>query len=109
MSREAPLAGRGVAPVVYDGMVSGGSSGGSGSTSFGTGYESPGPLVLPGGTYTVTAWRAAWDGTKAGAARDRCSTSVTLAPLGDTALVANFPSGKPCTLSPAPLPTSGRP
>jgi hypothetical protein len=95
--------------VVYDGMVSGGSSGGPGYTSFGTGYESLGPLVLPAGTYTVTAWRAAWDGAKAGAARDQCSTSISLAPLGDTALAADFRSGKPCTLSPGPLPTSSRP
>ena len=92
--------------VVHDGLVSGGSSGGAGYTTFGMGYESPGPLVLPAGSYSVTAWLATWDGRTAGPVRDECSTSVTLAPLDDRALSADFPTGKPCELSPAPLPTS---
>ena len=49
------------ARVVYEGMVPGGSSGGSDSTTFGGGYGS-GPLVLPAGGYSVTAWLATYDG-----------------------------------------------
>ncbi|MDA8202522.1 MAG: hypothetical protein M0Z49_07155 [Chloroflexi bacterium] len=92
--------------VVHDGLVSGGASGGAGYTAFGTGYESPGPLVLPAGSYSVTAWLATWDGSTAGPARDQCSTTVTLAPLDDTALSADFPTGKPCQIARGPLPTS---
>lgn len=36
--------------LVYDGLLSGGSSGGPGYTAFGTGYGSPGPLVVPAGS-----------------------------------------------------------
>ena len=95
--------------LVYDGMVSGGSSGGDGYTNFGTGYGSPGPLVLPAGSYSVTAWLATWDGHNAGPARDECTTTVTLAPLDDRALNAAFPTGKPCQISPVPPPTSDYP
>lgn len=94
------------ATAVYDGMVSGGSSGRDGYTAFGMGYGSPGPLVLPAGSYSVTAWLATWDGHRAGAPRDECSTTITLAPLDDRALSADFPTGKACQISPAPLPTS---
>ena len=47
--------------VVYEGMVPGGSSGGSGSTTYGGGYGS-GPLVLPAGGYSITAWLATYNG-----------------------------------------------
>ncbi len=93
--------------LLYDGMVPGGSSGQDGSTSFGVGAVSGGPLVLPAGSYSVTAWLASWDGSSAGAARDECATTVTLAPLDDRALNAALPAGGPCRLSPAPLPTAG--
>ncbi len=93
--------------VVREGMVSRGSSGSQDATTFGSGYESLGPLVLPAGDYTVSAWLASYDRGTAGAPRDACSTRVSLGPLGDVALNADFPAGHPCTFKPAPLPTSG--
>ena len=92
--------------VEYEGMVPGGSSGGQGSTTFGGGYLS-GPLVLPVGAYTVTAWLAPYSGGVAGAARGECSTKVDLRPLDDVALNADFPANKACTFGPAPSPSPG--
>ena len=62
--------------VAYEGMVPGGSSGGSGYTTYGGGYGS-GPLVLPAGGYSVTAWLAPYSGGVAGPPRGECSTKVT--------------------------------
>ena len=77
--------------VVYEGMVPGGSSGGPDSTTFGGSYGS-GPLVLPAGDYSITAWLAPYSGGVAGAPRGECSTQVTLRPLDDVALNADLPT-----------------
>lgn len=79
--------------AVYEGMVPGGSSGGSDSTTFG-GSCSSGPLVLPAGGYSITAWLAPYDDGVMGMPRDECSTQVTLRPLDDIALNADFPTNK---------------
>jgi hypothetical protein len=94
--------------AVYEGMVRGDTSGSGGQdvTTFGGGYTSP-PLVLPAGPYTVAAWLAPYSGGVAGASRGTCATKVTLAPLGDVRLNADFPSGGVCTLGRAPLPSPG--
>ena len=92
--------------VVYAGMVPGGSSGGPDSTMFGGSYGS-GPLVVPAGGYSVTAWLAPFSGGVAGAARGECSTQVALRPLDDVALNADFPPNKACTFGPAPPPSLG--
>jgi hypothetical protein len=90
--------------VVYEGMVPGGSSGEQGSTTYGGGYGS-GPLVLPAGEYSITAWLAPYSGGVAGAARGECSTKVDLRPLDDVALNADYPPNKACTFQPAPSPS----
>ena len=92
--------------LVYEGMVPGGESGGSDSTTFGGSYGS-GPLVLPAGAYSTTAWLASYAGGVMGTPRDECSTQVTLRPLDDVALNAEYPSGKACTFQPAPSPSPG--
>ena len=92
--------------VVYEGMVPGGSSGGTVSTTYGGSYGS-GPLVLPAGGYSITAWLAPYSGGVAGAPRDECSTQVTLRPLDDVALNADYPPNKACTFQPAPSPSPG--
>ena len=46
--------------VVYEGLVPGGQSGGTDSTTYGGGYSS-GPLDLPAGSYSITAWLATYD------------------------------------------------
>lgn len=92
--------------VAYEGIVPGGSSGGTDSTTFGGSYGS-GPLVLPAGGYSITAWLARYDGGVMGTPRDECSTQVTLRPLGDVALNADFPPNKACTFGPAPSPSPG--
>ena len=92
--------------VVYEGMVPGGSSGGAGYTTYGGGYGS-GPLVLPAGGYSITAWLAPYGGGVAGAARGKCSTKVDLRPLDDVALNADYPPNKACTFQPAPSPSPG--
>ncbi len=92
--------------VVYEGMVPGGSSGGTDSTTFGGSYGS-GPLVLPAGGYSITAWLAPYSGGVAGAPRGECSTQVSLRPLDDVALNADFPPNKACTFGPAPSPSPG--
>ena len=92
--------------LVYEGMVPGGESGGSGYTTFGGSYGS-GPLVLPAGGYTITAWLAPYDGGVMGTPRDECSTQITPRPLGDVALNADFPVNQACTFGPAPSQSAG--
>lgn len=92
--------------VVYEGAVPGGSSGGQGSTTYGGGYGS-GPLALPADGYSITAWLATNNGGVIGTPRDECSTQVTLRPLDDVALNADYPPNQACTFRPAPLPSSG--
>ena len=93
-------------PAVYEGMVRGDASGGQDGTTYGGGYMST-PLVLPAGGYSVTAWLAPYSGGVAGAPRGECSTSVTLRPLDDVRLNADFPAGKACAFGPAPSPSPG--
>jgi hypothetical protein len=90
--------------VVYEGMVPGGSSGGTDSTTYGGGYGS-GVLVLPAGRYSITVWLATYDSGVTGTPRDECSTQVTLRPLDDVALNADYPPNKACTFQPAPSPS----
>jgi hypothetical protein len=92
--------------LVYEGIVPGGSSGGTDSTTFGGSYGS-GPLVLPAGRYSISAWLATSDGGAMGAPRDECSTQVTLGPLDDIALDADYPAGRACTFQPASSPSAG--
>ncbi len=92
--------------AVYEGMVRGDASGGQDGTTYGGGYMST-PLVLPAGGYSVTAWLAPYSGGVAGAPRGECSTTVTLRPLDDVALNADFPPNKACTFGPTPSPTPG--
>ncbi len=89
--------------VISEGMVPGGLSGGSGYTTYGGGYGS-GPLALPAGGYSITAWLATYDAGVTGTPRDECSTKVTLRSLDDVALNADFPPNKACTFGPAPSP-----
>jgi hypothetical protein len=91
---------------VYEGSVRGWASGGSGSTTFG-GNRTSGPLVLPAGSYSITAWLASYDSGSMGTPRDECSTRVTLRPLDDVALDADFPAGQACAFRPAPSPSPG--
>lgn len=91
---------------VYEGLVSGGSSGDQDVTTFGGTYGSR-PLVLPAGDYSITVWLASYNGGVAGTPRDECSTRVTLGPLGDVTFNADFPTGQACNFQPAPSPTPG--
>ena len=90
--------------VVHEGLVSGGSSGGSGYTIYGGGYGS-GVLALPAGRYSITVWLAIYDVGVTGTPRDECSTQVALRPLDDVALNADYPPNKACTFQPAPSPS----
>lgn len=90
--------------VVHEGLVSGGSSGGSGYTTYGGGYGSE-VLVLPAGRYSVSVWLATYDGGVAGTPRDECSTQVTIRPLDDVVLNADYPPKKACSFQPAPSPS----
>ena len=92
--------------VVYEGRVLGGSRGERDSTTYGGGYGS-GPLVLAAGGYSVTAWLGSADGDVTGTPRDGCSTQVTLRPLDDVALNADYPHDQACTFQPAPSPSPG--
>jgi hypothetical protein len=92
--------------TVFEGMVSGGESGGADSTTFGGSYGS-GPLVLPAGRYSIAIWLASYDRGATGTPHDECSTQVTLRPLDDVSLDADFPSGQACTFQPAPSPSPG--
>ena len=91
---------------VHEGLVAGDESGGQGSTTYGGGYSS-GPLVLPAGQYSITAWLATNNGGAAGTPREQCSSQVTLRPLDSVALNADFPPDKACTFRPAPSPSPG--
>src|SRR5437764_12073714 len=86
--------------VVYEGPISGGESGTSDSTTFGGSYGS-GPLVLPAGDYSINLWLAPDDHGVMGAPSRACSTKVTLQPLDDIALNADFPAGQACHFQPA--------
>ena len=90
--------------VVHEGMVSSSASGDGDATTYGGSYGS-GLLVLPAGDYAITVGLATYDGGVTGPPRDECSTEVTLQPLDDVALNADFPPNKACTLGAAPLPT----
>jgi hypothetical protein len=92
--------------VVFEGLVSGGSSGGSGYTTYGGGYGS-GPLVLPPGGYSINSWLATYDVGVTGMPRDECSTHVTFRPLDDVALNADYRPNMACTFEPAPSPSPG--
>jgi hypothetical protein len=96
----------GAGTVIFEGRVSGGESGSTDSTTFGGGYGS-GPLVLPAGQYSISAWLATDTNYVVGTPEGRCSTQVTLAPLGDVALNADFPLNKACTFGPAPARSPG--
>ena len=87
--------------AVYEGLVSGGSSGAQDVTIFGGGYGSR-PLVLPAGDYSVTVWLASYNGGVAGPPRDECSTQITLRPLGDATLNADFAPSQACTFQAVP-------
>jgi hypothetical protein len=89
---------------VYEGMVSSSASGDGDATTYGGTYGS-GLLVLPAGDYAITVWLAGYAGGVTGPPRDECSTQVTLRPLDDVALNADFPTNEACTLGPAPVPT----
>jgi hypothetical protein len=91
---------------VFEGPVSGNATGGPGLTTFGAGYSSR-PLVLPAGGYTVAAWLGTYDQGVAGSPRDACSTQLTLTPLEDARLNAEFPAGQACTLQPGSAPAPG--
>ncbi len=90
--------------AVYEGPVPGGSSGGTDATTFGGSYGS-GPLVLPAGDYSISAWLAPYSGGVAGAPRGECSTQVTLRPLDDVVFDADYPPNTTCTFRPAPSPS----
>ena len=92
--------------VVYEGLVSGGASGEADSTTYGGSYGS-GLLVLPAGGYSITVWLATYDSGVTGTPRDECSTQVTLRPLDDVVLNADFPPKKACSFQPAPPPSPG--
>ncbi len=90
--------------AVHEGMVSGGASGDGDATTYGGSYGS-GVLVLPAGDYSITVWLAGYAGGVTGPPRDECSTQVTLRPLDDVALNADFPPDGACSLGPAPVPS----
>jgi hypothetical protein len=92
--------------VVYEAMIQGGSSGDGNTTTYGGSYGS-GVLVLPAGSYSIAAWLATYDNGVTGTPGDECSTQVTLGPLDDVALNADFPASEACTFGPAPSPSPG--
>ena len=93
--------------VVYEGLVAGGRSSGTDSTTYGGANLSGPPLDLPAGGYSVTAWLATYDAGVMGTPRDECSTHVNLRPLDDVALNADYPSNQACTFGPAPSSSPG--
>jgi hypothetical protein len=96
----------GAATVVYEGLVSGGESGTSDATTFGGSYGS-GPLVLLAGEYSISIWLAPYDHGVMGTPSVGCSTHVTLLPLDNVELNADFPAGQACTFQPPPTPSPG--
>lgn len=92
--------------VVYEGMIQGGSSGDGNTTTYGGSYGS-GVLVLPAGSYSIAAWLASYANGVMGTPGDECSTQVTLGPLDDVTLNADFPPNKACAFGPAPSPSPG--
>jgi hypothetical protein len=92
--------------VLYEGMIQGGASGDGNTTRYGGSYGA-GVLVLPAGSYSITAWLAPYSGGVAGAPRGQCSTQVSLRPLDDVELNADFPASQACTFGPAPSPSAG--
>lgn len=90
--------------VVYEGLVSGGSSGGEGYTTFGGGYGSQ-LLVLPAGGYAIRTWLASYDDGAMGEPRQACTTHLVLKALDSITVDARFPDGEACTSGPAPAPT----
>jgi hypothetical protein len=93
--------------LVYEGLVPGGAGGGPDSTTTFGGSYGGGPLVLPAGRYSITSWLASYEGGSTGTPRNECSTQVTLGPLDDVALDADYPAGQACTFRPAPSPSPG--
>jgi hypothetical protein len=90
--------------ALYEGLVSAGASGDQGATTYGgSGYGST-PLVLPAGSYVVTAWLAGDPRTATGPAQDACTTQVVIKPLEDVRFNADFPAGRACTFRPTPSP-----
>lgn len=85
--------------VVYAGILSGGTSGGPGYTTFGGSYGS-GPLVLPAGTYSITFWLATDDRGVMGEPSGECWGQITLPALGDITLGADFTADHACTVAP---------
>jgi hypothetical protein len=93
--------------VVHEGLVAGGESGGQDATTFGgNGYGSL-PIVLSAGDYTVGNWLATYSNGVAGKPTGECSTHVTLQPVDNVTLNADYPAGKACTFQPAPSPSPG--
>jgi hypothetical protein len=92
--------------VVHEGLVSSSVSGDGDSTTYGGGYGS-GVLVLPADRYSITVWLATNAAGVPGSPRDECSMQVTLGPLDDVALDADFSPDKACTFQPAPSPSPG--
>lgn len=88
----------------YEGLVSSSTSGEGDATTYGGSYGS-GLLVLPAGDYAITVGLAGYAGGVTGPPRDECSTQVTLQPLDDVALNADFPPNQACSLGPAPVPS----
>ncbi len=93
--------------VVYEGLVSGGRSSGTDSTTYGGANLSGPPLDLSAGSYSITAWLAPYDPGVTSTPRDECSTHVNLRPLDDVALNADYPLNQACTFEPAPSPEPG--
>jgi hypothetical protein len=90
--------------AVFEGMVSSSASGDGDATIYGGGYGA-GLLVLPAGDYAITVWLAGYVAGVMGPPRDECPTQVTLQPLDDVALNADFPPNKACSLGPVPVPS----
>ncbi|MFN8520292.1 MAG: hypothetical protein U0667_13060 [Chloroflexota bacterium] len=91
--------------VVFEGMLPGGESGGEHATTYGGGYGSW-PLILPAGRYSVSTWLARSDAGIMGTPRRSCSTPVSLGPLDDVTLAADFPRGKACVFQPMASPVA---
>lgn len=92
--------------LVYEGLVSESASGGQGYTTFGGGYNSP-PLVLPAGNYTITNWLADYASGVMGTPHGQCTTQITLRPLDNVTVNADFPAGTACSFQPPASPTPG--